>query len=110
MSRLVTYVANDNVLTLEGLQNAVTDAYINDATVTVTLYEADHSTEVTGETWPLTMDYVSGSDGNYRATLADTLSLSANDRYYADVSADGGTGLKGFWTTQLVAIRRIETQ
>ena len=110
MSRLVAYVANDNVLKLEGLQNAIAATYINDATVSVTLYEADHATEVTGETWPLSMSYVSGSDGDYRATLADTLSLSPNDRYYADVSADGGAGLKGFWTTQLVAIRRIETQ
>ena len=110
MTRLVAYVANDNTLTLEGLQNAITESYINDATVSVTLYESDHTTEVSGESWPLTMDYVSASNGNYRATLADTLSLSPNDRYFADVTADGGAGLKGFWTTQLIAIRRVETQ
>lgn len=100
------YLGNDNVLTLDGLQNGITEAYLNAATVSVTLVDADDA-EVTGETWPLTMSYVAASNGVYRATLTDTLSgISAGDIVTAQVSANGGAGLQGYWEIPLtVAVR-----
>jgi len=96
------YITNDNVIELDGLQNTVTEAYINDATVTVTITDKD-GTEVVGETWPLAMPYVRGSDGTYRANLADTLTLTNGARYAATVTADAGANGLATWVEDLIA-------
>lgn len=101
------YVGNDNLIEVTELKNEAEDTYINNATVTVTLIDPALSPQqVSGESWPLSLAYVSGSNGNYRATLVDTLSLSRSTKYIAQVSADGGTGLKGYWEVEAVAIIR----
>ena len=97
-------VETDNLIELDGLQDQSTSAYINDATVTVTLLDSSGS-EVSGETWPLTMSYVAASDGKYRATLADTLVIKPNKRYQAKVVADGGSGKKRTWYHSTSAVR-----
>lgn len=103
---LKLYISNDNVLTLVGLRNSVSAAYINAATVTVTLVDSE-GTDIAGETWPVSMSYVASSDGNYQATLADTLTgLTDADVVTAKVDADGGAGLKGHWEVPLVATTR----
>ena len=101
------YIGNDNIIELSSLRNVSTspETYINDATVTVTIYDANGD-EVSGETWPLSLSYVSGSSGKYTATLADTLSLSVNKRYRIKLTADGGAGLKGEWHENVNAVRR----
>lgn len=91
------FVANTNVLELTGLHSAIEAAYINDAAVTVTLKDAD-DVAVTGAVWPMTMDYVAGTNGNYRAILADALPLVAREKYTAYIEADGGADRIGRWT------------
>lgn len=86
----IIYKDNDNTIKLMSLVNGDTGAYINDATVAVTLKDVNGS-NVVGETWPLTMSYVTGSNGQYKATLKDTLTLTANDRYTAYITAVSGT-------------------
>ncbi len=105
MTELV-FQANDNILELDGLKNDATSAFINDATVTVTLVDSD-DVNVTGQTWPTTMLYVAASDGIYRATLQDVITLVPDARYTAKVTANGGAGLLGFFELPVVArIRR----
>ena len=99
---LTLYLSNDNVLELTGLINTVTNTYLNSATVTVTLVD-NADVEVSGETWPLTMTYVAASDGKYRATLTDSLSIIGGTRYTAKIAADSGAGLKGYWECRVVA-------
>ena len=100
------FQANDNILELEGLKNDATGAFINGATVTVTLVDSD-DTNVVGQTWPTTLLYVAASDGIYRATLQDVLTLVPDAKYTAKVTADGGAGLLGFFELPVVArIRR----
>lgn len=96
MNRIV-YIDNDNILRVTGLADSISAAYMNAATVTVTLYESDGVTEVTGQSWPQTMAYEAGSNGNYRITLFDTLVLTHNRKYLAIVEADNGTNEKGHW-------------
>lgn len=105
MTELV-YQGNDNILELDGLKNDATDAFINDATVTVTMVDSN-DVEVSGQTWPTSMLYVNSSDGVYRATLQDVLVLAEDARYIAKVTANGGAGLLGFFELPVVArIRR----
>jgi len=99
------YIDSDNLVTLDALYDSAAAAYVNDATVTVTLTDRAGN-EVSGETWPVTLSYVSGSDGKYRGTLTDSLSLSANKRYTAKVTADGGAGKKMVWYVEAFAVRR----
>lgn len=101
----VIYVGADNVLELQDFQNQVTSEYINDATVSVTLKDSA-STNVTGESWPLTMVYVAASNGKYRATLTDSLSLIEDEVYTAVVSADGGDGLAASFNCQMIGATR----
>lgn len=103
---MTAFVANTNVLELIGLRSNINDTYINDATVTVTIKDAD-GVEVTGETWPLTMDYVAASNGNYRAILVDGLALVGKRKYVAYISADGGTDRIGYWRFEFKPQDRI---
>jgi len=101
----VIYEGNDTIIEVKGLKNEVSGDYINAATVAVTLTDTT-GVEVTGETWPLAMSYVTGSNGKYRATLADTLSLTVGTRYEATISANAGAGLQAKWVEQLVCQQR----
>lgn len=101
----VIYTANDTVIEVKGLKNEVTGAFLNSATVTATLVDAAGS-QVAGETWPKTLSYVTGSDGIYRATLPYTMSLAAGGRYEAQITANGGSGLRANFALPVLAKSR----
>jgi len=101
----IIYDGSDTTIEVVELRNGITGEYLDSATVTVTLKDED-GVEVAGASWPLTMSYVTGSDGKYRANLPDTLSLVRRARYTAHVSADAGAGLMANWETQLVCQQR----
>lgn len=93
---MTAFVANTNMLELLGLRSEVEATYINNATVTVTIKDAAGS-PISGETWPLALDYVTASDGDYLAILSHTLPLVANHWYTAVIDANGGAGRIGRW-------------
>lgn len=101
----VLYVGNDTLLDVEALRNELTGAFINDATVEVTLHDLN-GLAVTGDTWPKAMPYVDGSDGAYRATMVYTLGLIDGQRYRALITADAGAGLRAAWQVECVARAR----
>jgi len=90
---MIYYHSNDNLLVLRGLRNKKlpTPTYINDATVVVTLKDADGN-NLTGETWPLTLTAV-GSGGVYQATLQDTIVTTGLETGSAVVTISGGTAM-----------------
>ena len=91
------FLLNDNLIEVLRLQDEGNDTYLNDAIVTVTLKNSAGQ-NIAGETWPLALSYVAGSSGDYRGTLKSTLTLpTAGQSVVAEVSADGGSGKKGFW-------------
>ena len=87
----IVYVANTNLIEVVGLKSAVEGEFIADATVTVTVKDADGA-NVAGQTWPLTLTSTDGTEpeGNYRGILKDTLELTAGTLYFAHVDADAG--------------------
>ena len=100
------YLANDNLLVVDGLKNESDGTYLNAASVTCTLVNGS-GVPVSGQTWPLAMVYQAGSNGKYIGTLEDTLSLSEGQTYVAVIDADAGSGLKGHWEIPLKAkVRR----
>lgn len=102
---MTAFVANTNVLDLTGLKEELTDAYINNATVTVTIKDADGN-NVTGETWPFTMNYVAASDGNYRAFVSEEIAFVPKTKYIAYIDADGGANRFGHWEFHFKALAR----
>lgn len=103
---MTAFAANTNVLDLIGLQDEITEAYINDADVSVTV-KTEAGVEVGAvSNWPVTMTYVAGSNGNYRAFLAHTLPFVEGDCYVAHIEADAGTDRVGHWEFKFKVLRR----
>lgn len=105
----VLWVGNDNVVEVRDLKSSASGAFQNSKTVEVTLYDADDAEVdvLSGSiTWPLSMSYVSSSDGVYQATLPDTLDLTEGAFYTAIITADAGAGLYAKWTRSYQAKKR----
>lgn len=94
------YRLSDNLLEVIGLQDARTSAYLNSATVTVTVVDTS-GTPIAGQSWPTTLDYVAGSNGNYVAVLEDALVVTDRQVVTAQITADGGTNLRRYWEKPL---------
>lgn len=76
---------------------------LNDASAEVTLYHEDKSTIVDGETWPLPLNYVNLSDGEYTVTVTDELDVDVNETLKAKISVIGADLHKGtFWRDVVV--------
>lgn len=95
---------NDNYLQISGLKNGADGTYINDASITATLYD-ETGAQVTGMTWPAALSYIAASNGNYQLQLTDALSLQAGKYYKIQVDAASG-GLNARWTINIKAQTR----
>lgn len=102
MSRQAYFYANDNVVELTGAKDVIADAFLDgDAEVACTLLDPDgeevESLVESGVSWPIAMDYVSGSEGDFRATLPFDLDVTVGKSYTLKVVADAGAGKHGEW-------------
>lgn len=105
---MTAFVANSNVLELIGLKDEVEDTFIDDATVTVTV-KTSAGVEVEGDEWPVTMEYVTASDGDYRAILTNEIEFVAKHHYVAFIDADGsssGEERVGHWEFPFTPLKR----
>lgn len=82
--------SNDHLIKLTGLQDASDDSYVNNATVTLTV-KTLAGVNVSGVSWPLTLVYVSASDGNYQVVIDKAIVLVLRDRYVAEVTVVAGS-------------------
>lgn len=100
------YLYNDNVIEVTGLRdsNAATGVYLNAATVTATI-KTRSGTAVTGVTFPVTLDYVTDSNGDYRGTVDAALVLVEGGVYWVEVTIVSST-LNGHLRKQVVALYR----
>jgi hypothetical protein len=71
---------NTSSVEVKGLRNAVTNEIINDADVTLIVYDSS-DVIVTGDTFPKTLEYVTDSKGVYRATLTSTIPWVVGETY-----------------------------
>ena len=90
------YYRNDMLLELTGLADESTGAYINNATIEATVKDAAGA-NVSGQTWPLTLSYVTSSNGVYRGVLDAALVVAVGDRITVEVDIDGGSGREAFF-------------
>ncbi|KQU77706.1 hypothetical protein ASD12_18065 [Mesorhizobium sp. Root102] len=104
----VVYVDNTNLIEVVGLKSAIEGSFVNDADVSVTVKDAE-GTNVSGQTWPATLTYVTASEGNYRGIIEDDVALTAGTTYYAHIDANAGANRIGHWEFAFVARTRRAT-
>jgi hypothetical protein len=106
----ILYDQNDHSLTLirsngKGLQNEITGLYVNDATVTATL-KRKNGVVVSGQSFPVTLDYVAGTDGIYRVVLLSTLEVEVGDLLIAEVTIVAPGDSHAFFSKDIYVARR----
>lgn len=105
---MTAFVGNTNLLELIGLTDEVEEEFINDALVTVTV-KTSAGVEVEGDEFPLTMEYVTASDGDYRCVLTSELELTAKAHYIAFIDANATTSADervGHWEFPFTPLKR----
>lgn len=79
--------------------------YVNDADVTVTIFDCDGE-ELAGESWPVTLPYVAASDGIYRVTLDVLTGLTEGQMYEQVIEVVGSDALEDKCTSHHRAINQ----
>ena len=95
------YIGADNVLELRGWEDKVNSAYLNSGTVSG-IVKTITGAEVSGVSWPVSMDYVPASDGTYRAVIDNDIVLSENVVYALEITAVEGE-VEDFYRIPVVA-------
>ena len=80
--------------------------FVNDATVTVTIKDSSGAV-LSGESWPATLPYVTGSDGVYTKSFDPFDSLIVGEIYSVIINAVGLDGLESECVTKIKATERI---
>ena len=78
-SRIILYQLNDQTVEVDKVKDSLTGAYLNAASVTVTLYDSSGSpvTELTS----ITLGYVTDSNGKYQGNVDQTFNPALGDNY-----------------------------
>ena len=84
------FIGNTNIAKMTGVKNGLTGDIDDGASLSITLYESDGVTPVTGQTWPAVMYNEPG--GTYSATFEEVLVLLLNHVYIAIVDGIGSAG------------------
>lgn len=88
-TKLQLFPGNDQIVELDGLQNQTTLAFINNATVTATLYDVFH-TAVTNAT-NIAFVYLLASNGVYRGQIPAAFAAPYGAGYVLKIDASDGT-------------------
>lgn len=110
---LAIYDKNNQYFEVLGLIDGTTHdpspTYINDATGTIAVINAADEQQIIGDSdaKKLTLEFVTGSNGNYRALITKDFIAKPGVKYWAIVDLTTPEGAVGHWEIPLeVAVRR----
>jgi hypothetical protein len=104
------FIDNTSSVQLSALKSAITGEYVNDAVVTMTLKDGDGNA-VAGESWPIALQYVMDSNGNYIGAFSHEVAVADGESYVAEVDAVLTDGSRASWDEPVMALTRTaETQ
>lgn len=104
------FIGNTSSVQLNKLKSGVTGEYVNDAGVTMTLKDSEGN-EVAGESWPVSLQYVTDSNGNYVGAFSHSIAVTDGEVYTAELQAVLSDGSRAFWTEPVTAlVRSAESQ
>jgi hypothetical protein len=92
-TEIILYQKNDQYIEIDGIASGLDGSFMNAATVTATLVDADGA--VVGGLEELTLTYVAASDGKYRGQVQETFNPAVGT-YTLIIEADEG-GVVGHW-------------
>jgi hypothetical protein len=101
---LEIFIGNSNLAHMSGVKSGLTGEVDDGATLTITLFENDGTTPVTGQVFPAS--FFNEPGGDYYAPLDDTLDLSLNYNYVAEVDGIGSSGETLYIRENVKAIQR----
>lgn len=94
----------DNLIYLTGAKALANDAYINTATVTLTVYFGETNTVVPGQSWPTPMLYAGGGTGKYQANISEDIEVEPLTFIDAHIIFDAGPGLHREWRIPMLVV------
>ena len=97
--------ANDQIVTLSGLKDSLTDAFQNAALVTATLQ--DHLNAPVAGLSGLTLGYVAASNGDYRGQVEEVFDPAEGGGYKLVIDAVEGS-LVGHWEVPVEVKTRVQ--
>jgi hypothetical protein len=98
MANTQLYVGNDNDVYLQGYMLASNGTAVTDAIASFTVYYEDGLTAISGLT-NVTMNFVNGSNGDYRGLIPGTANLTLGSEYYIVVKFSNYNDLFSGWFT-----------
>lgn len=108
---LYAYTGNDHIVRFSGGQTVVLttgEAIALDAAATVQFsIQTVEYEDILGETWPVTMQYLSGSPGNYIGVLRDSVQLEAGRSYRFIATVSNGVDAQAVWDIPLHVLDRV---
>lgn len=87
------YINNTNSVYLVDLYNSVDEQYEPGATVEILSIEDKDGNSVQGPSYPIPMNYVTGSDATFIASLSSSLSLTEGQNLWITIKAETADGL-----------------
>lgn len=107
---MIAYAGNDHAVTFSGAQTlSLTTGvrvYLTGAAVVTFRVQTVAGVDVAGASWPLTMTYISGSQGDFIGVLPDAVALVAGTAYRFVATVDAGANQYGTWTIPLPVLAR----
>lgn len=94
-SIIYLYPLNTQVVEIDGLTDVVTGDYLNDATVTATLFDDNDQPDPVLQN--IGMSYVAASNGNYQGVVPDTFNAALGSGYTMVITADQA-GVQAQWS------------
>ena len=106
----IYYWKNDNIIWLRdqdgnGLKNELNGEYIPDAAVTAVV-KFKSGVAVTGQSWPLNLTYVEGSNGVYNGILDKALEVVPGDKLDVEVTVLAPGDLDAFFKIPTIVRQR----
>ena len=81
----VAVKSSNNVVYMLNLRDEITNDPVIDADISCTIYDV-YGNPVSGQTWPLSLVYQDGTDGDYMGVLDDAIALDVGKYYKAVVT------------------------
>ena len=96
-----------NLIAVTGLQDGLDGAYVNNATIEVTVTTlAGANLTGAGVSWPLVLDYVAASNGNYNGSVPAAADVSGLNCVVVSVVAKIGNTVIAQWDLKQNVIDR----
>lgn len=104
MSDHILYVDNTGYIQLEGYKNGLTGEYINDAIVNAEFTDLGNNS-ITGLLPSVSLNYESGTSGNYSASISENADWNIDDIVNVKVAAIS-SGIKSVFNCKVRVIER----